>query len=68
LKGGGILFQGYILRLAIDDYGLNILTNKPFPTVASGKLGGDGGESNSPSRRSCPEHATSLVSSLILLN
>jgi len=28
--------------------------------------GGDGGGSNSPSRRSCPGHATSLVSSLIL--
>jgi len=28
--------------------------------------GGDGGESNSPSRRSCPGPATSLVSSFIL--
>ena len=28
--------------------------------------GGDGGESNSPSRRSCPGPATSLVSSLVL--
>jgi len=28
--------------------------------------GGDGGELNSPSRRSCPGHATGLVSSLIL--
>jgi integrase len=29
------------------------------------RFGGDGGESNSPSRRSCPGHTTSLVSSLI---
>ena len=28
--------------------------------------GGDGGESNSPSRRNDPEYATSLVSSFIL--
>jgi len=27
------------------------------------KTGGDGGGSNSPSRRSCPEYATSLVNS-----
>jgi len=29
-------------------------------------LGGDGGELNSPSKRSYPEYATSLVSSFIL--
>jgi len=29
-------------------------------------IGGDGGESNSPSRRGCPEYATGLVSFLIL--
>jgi len=29
-------------------------------------LGGDGGELNSPSKRGCPEYATSLVISLIL--
>ena len=31
-----------------------------------GGFGGDGGESNSPSRRSYPEYTTSLVSSFIL--
>ena len=35
-------------------------------TEASVNLGGDGGESNSPSRRDCPGLTTSLVSSLIL--
>jgi hypothetical protein len=30
-----------------------------------GGVGGDGGELNSPSKRGCPEHTTSLVSSLI---
>jgi hypothetical protein len=30
-----------------------------------GVHGGDGGESNSPSKRSCPEYTTSLVSRLI---
>ena len=28
--------------------------------------GGDGGESNSPSKRSCSEYTTSLVSSFVL--
>ena len=28
--------------------------------------GGDGGELNSPSKRSCPEYTTSLVSSFVL--
>jgi len=29
-------------------------------------FGGDGGESNSPSNKSCPEYATGLVGILIL--
>ncbi len=42
---------------------------KTSPTTHVGPVnisGGDGGESNSPSRRSDPEYATSLVSSFIL--
>ncbi len=36
----------------------------PLRLIASGRVssGGDGGESNSPSRRSDPEYATGLVS------
>jgi integrase len=34
-------------------------------TVDGGEHGGDGGESNSPSRRSCPEYPTGLVNSLV---
>jgi integrase len=33
--------------------------------VGGGVYGGDGGESNSPSRRGCPEYPTGLVSSLL---
>jgi len=36
--------------------------------AGGGYLGGDGGELNSPSRRSCPEYTTSLVDSLISPN
>ena len=52
--------------------GIGIGTDAPIDLLASGEetkdivgVGGDGGESNSPSRRSDPEYATGIASSLI---
>ena len=44
-----------------------ILSSETYQTAIDvGKSGGDGGESNSPSRKGYPESTTGLVSSLIL--
>jgi hypothetical protein len=76
IPGCGDRYIQYPLNRLVQDLltysPLEIIKKKPADvadggvrTAGGGVHGGDGGESNSPSKRSCPGYATGLVSTLI---